>query len=69
MTETKESKRPWINLNPKNVVIGTVACLLLGFVAGKIYTWDSIIVDCKVLGSFRIGNTPFHCKILTPPTQ
>lgn len=40
--------------------------LIVGFVMGKIYTWDTIITDCKVLGTFRIANTAFHCKMLAP---
>lgn len=39
---------------------------LFGFVVGKIYTWDTLITDCKVLGTFRIANTAFHCKMLVP---
>jgi hypothetical protein len=40
--------------------------LVFGFGLGKIYTWDSIATDCKVLGMFRIAYTPFHCKMMTP---
>jgi hypothetical protein len=40
--------------------------LVVGFGLGKIYTWDTVITDCKVLGTFRIANTAFHCKMLTP---
>jgi hypothetical protein len=40
--------------------------LIVGFAMGKIYTWDTIITDCKVLGTFRIANTAFHCKMLAP---
>jgi len=61
-----EVKRPWINMSPKKLMAGTFACIFLGFVAGKIYTWDSMIVDCKVLGAFRIANTAFHCKMMAP---
>lgn len=43
----------------------TVA-LIVGFVIGKVYTWDTTITDCKVLGVFRIANTAFQCKMLAP---
>lgn len=38
--------------------------LVFGFGLGKVYTWDAIATDCKVLGSFRIAYTPFHCKMM-----
>lgn len=41
--------------------------LLIAFVIGagisKLYTYDTIIKDCKVLGAFRINNTAFGCQI------
>jgi len=40
--------------------------LIVGFGMGKIYTWDSTITDCKVLGVFRIANTAFQCKMMVP---
>ena len=40
--------------------------VIVGFVMGKIYTWDTIITDCKVLGTFRIANTAFVCKMMAP---
>lgn len=43
----------------------TVA-MVVGFCIGKIYTWDTLITDCKVLGTFRIANTAFACKMLVP---
>lgn len=66
LLETKSVKRPWINANPRSLITGAIVCILLGFLAGKVYTWDSIIVDCKVLGMFRISNTAFNCKMMTP---
>lgn len=66
LLESKNIKRPLINMNPRNLLIGTLACIFFGFVAGKIYTWDSTITDCKVLGAFRIANTAFSCKMLAP---
>jgi hypothetical protein len=59
-------KRPWFNMNAKNLMAGTFICLLVGFGMGKIYTWDSTITDCKVLGAFRIANTAFMCKVMAP---
>lgn len=43
-----------------------IVVLVVGFCLGKIYTWDTIITDCKVLGTFRIANTAFACKIMVP---
>jgi hypothetical protein len=40
--------------------------IVVGFCIGKVYTWDTIITDCKVLGSFRIANTAFACKMMAP---
>ena len=59
-------KRPWINMNPKMAVCAVFLCLAFGFGMGKVYTWDSIITDCKVLSAFRIANTAFHCKMMAP---
>lgn len=66
LLETKSVKRPLINANPRSLITGAIVCILIGFLAGKVYTWDSIIVDCKVLGMFRISNTAFNCKMMTP---
>ena len=43
-----------------------LVAVIVGFVLGKIYTWDTIITDCKVLGVFRIANTAFACKMMAP---
>ena len=43
-----------------------VIALIVGFVMGKIYTWDTLISDCKVVGAFRIANTAFACKMMVP---
>ena len=61
-----EVKRPWINMSPRKIMAGTFACIFLGFIAGKVYTWDATITDCKVLGAFRIANTAFACKMMAP---
>ena len=37
--------------------------LILGFMMGKIYTWDAVITDCKVLGMTRFGMTPMGCRV------
>ena len=63
---TKDIKRPWINMSGRSLMAGTFACIFFGFIAGKIYTWDTTITDCKVLGAFRIANTAFHCKMMAP---
>lgn len=63
LLESKDIKRPWINMNVKHILLGGIACIMLGFGMGKLFTWESTMIDCKVLGAFRIGNTAFHCKI------
>ena len=50
----------------KRQFVWMAVAFVLGFGLGKLYTWDTIITDCKVLGSFRIANTAFHCKMLAP---
>lgn len=57
-------KEIWNDMK-KYAIVWFVA-LIVGFTMGKIYTWDSIITDCKVLGTFRIVNTAFHCKMMAP---
>ena len=43
-----------------------IVAIIVGFLIGKIYTWETIISDCKVLGSFRMVNTAFQCKMMVP---
>lgn len=50
----------------KKQAIWMLVALVVGFGVGKVYTWDAIISDCKVIGAFRIANTAFHCKMLVP---
>lgn len=50
----------------KKRFLGVAVAVFFGFILGKIYTWDTIITDCKVLGSFRIANTAFYCKLMAP---
>ena len=50
----------------KKKSLGIAVAIIIGFCLGKIYTWDTIITDCKVLGSFRIANTAFYCKLMAP---
>ena len=50
----------------KKKFLGIAVAVFVGFILGKIYTWDTIITDCKVLGSFRIANTAFYCKLMAP---
>lgn len=57
--------KSWWDEAKKQLLWVTVA-LLVGFVMGKIYTWDTTITDCKVLGVFRIANTAFQCKMMVP---
>ena len=37
--------------------------VVIGFVIGKVTTWDTIITDCKVLGMTRYGNVPMGCRV------
>jgi hypothetical protein len=57
-------KEVWADM--KKYAAVWIVAVIVGFTMGKIYTWDSIISDCKVLGTFRIANTPFHCKMMAP---
>lgn len=60
----KEVKSAWSDF--KRVALMWFVALVIGFCIGKVYTWDTIITDCKVLGVFRIANTAFQCKMLLP---
>ena len=60
----KEAKGWWAEV--KKQMLWITAALLVGFCIGKLYTWDTTITDCKVLGVFRIANTAFHCKMMVP---
>lgn len=55
----------WWTEAKKQLMWMTVA-IVVGFGLGKIYTWDTLIADCKVLGVFRIANTAFQCKMMVP---
>lgn len=57
-------KEIWEDVRKK--FLGISVAVFIGFCMGKIYTWDTIISDCKVVGAFRIANTAFHCKMMTP---
>ena len=55
----------WWTEAKKQLMWMTIA-MVVGFGLGKIYTWDTLITDCKVLGVFRIANTAFQCKMMVP---
>lgn len=55
----------WWTEAKKQFMWMTIA-MVVGFGLGKIYTWDTLITDCKVLGVFRIANTAFQCKMMVP---
>jgi hypothetical protein len=40
--------------------------LIIGFSLGKVYTYASISMDCKVLGMFRITDTAYGCRVSAP---
>ena len=50
----------------KKQAMWMLIALVVGFGLGKVYTWDTLISDCKVVGAFRIANTAFHCKMMVP---
>ena len=37
--------------------------MVLGFFMGKLYSSDSVITDCKVLGMTRFGDVPMGCRV------
>ena len=43
-----------------------ITTIIFGFCLGKLYTYDSIALDCKILGTFRYANVAFHCKVVAP---
>jgi hypothetical protein len=57
-------KRHWIRF--KSQFWALLLVLLMGFLLGKVYTWEAIINDCKVLNGFRIAKTAFTCKMMVP---
>ena len=57
-------KEVWADM--KRYATVWVVAVIVGFCIGKLYTWDTIITDCKVLGVFRIANTAFNCKMMAP---
>ena len=40
-----------------------IGAVVIGFCIGKLYTWNDIITDCKVLGMTRYGNLPVGCRV------
>ena len=43
--------------------VGVFIAFMSGFFMGKIYGYDSVITDCKVLGMTRFGNVPMGCRV------
>ena len=62
-TNTK-SKDWWANV--KNNAWVWVFLIIFGFGLGKLYTYDSLVLDCRVLGMFRFADHAFYCKVMTP---
>ena len=60
----QQTKSWWVEA--KRQAVWLIVALTVGFGLGKLYTWDTIISDCKVIGAFRIANTAFHCKMMVP---
>lgn len=46
----------------KKGFVTSLLLVLLGFMLGKVYTYDTIATDCNVLGMFRIHKTAFGCR-------
>ena len=42
-------------------------CVILGILIGRNYTQNSISIDCKVLGMFRIGTYGYGCQASRVP--
>ena len=57
----KETKSAWAYA--KKQMVWLLVALCIGFVMGKVYTWDAVITDCKVLGMTRFGMTPMGCRV------
>ena len=57
----KEVKSWWIEA--KRQMVWMLIALVVGFGLGKLYTWDAVITDCKVLGMTRFGMTPMGCRV------
>ena len=37
--------------------------LITGFGIGKAMTYNNILTDCRVLGMFRVSDTPVGCRV------
>jgi hypothetical protein len=60
-----DTKKDWL-ANVKNNAWIWIFLVVFGFGLGKLYTLDSIVLDCKILGTFRFANAAFYCKAMTP---
>ena len=47
----------------KKQVLALFMAALFGYCVGKVYTWNDIITDCKVLGMTRYGQLPIGCRV------
>lgn len=41
--------------------------IIFGFGLGKLFTYNSIVIDCKVLSMFRVGDIAFDCRMSKAP--
>lgn len=57
MTITNETKSMW-----KMWGVAFMAGATLGLLVEQAIMFNSIKKDCEILGAFRIGETPYHCK-------
>ena len=47
----------------KELWLAYLICMCVGYCIGKLYAYDEIIKDCKVLGMTRYGNLPIGCRV------
>lgn len=47
----------------KKNFITYMALLVFGFGLGKMWNYNEILTDCKVLGMFRVGQVAVGCRI------
>ena len=49
--------------NIKKAIWASILLVVVGFYFGKVYATYTIMVDCKVLGMTRFGDTPMGCRV------
>ena len=49
--------------NMKKAIWASILLVVVGFYFGKVYANYNIMVDCKILGMTRFGDTPMGCRV------